>query len=146
MHCEEVMKTLVVCCWAGESVQDAAARMRARGVGFLPVVNDDGQVIGTVTDRDLVVQALADGLAPGWTPVESVMSLGVIYCYPDDPISVAEKQMMRNRVSRIICIDWDGRPVGIISLSDIARREWSWRSGKVLRTIASREARAGRAH
>jgi CBS domain-containing protein len=114
--------------------------MRDHGVGFVPVVDGSGHVIGTVTDRDLAIRVLANESSPRM-PVESVMSTRVLTCKPWDPLAHAEERMMRYKKSRIVCVDeWD-RPVGVISLSDIADVERGMRSGEVLRSITQREAR-----
>ena len=57
MRCDEVMKREVVCAKPGDTVEDAARMMKLRNVGFLPVCDDDGNVYGTITDRDIVIRA-----------------------------------------------------------------------------------------
>jgi len=139
MRCRDVMNK-VECCNINDSVADIAGRMRSRHVGFLPVVNDDGQVIGTITDRDLAIRVLADRLSPE-TPAHAVMSRGVITCKPDDPLEDAEQLMERYYKWRIVCVDSGRRPVGVISLSDIADSEQAVRTAKLLREVSSREVR-----
>src|SRR5262245_4329462 len=62
MKCSDLMKTDVECCDADESIVFVAERMRLRNVGFVPVCNAAGAVVGTITDRDLVVRVLANEL------------------------------------------------------------------------------------
>ena len=138
MLCRELMKTDVATCWVYDPIASVAARMRSRGVGFLPVCNDAGEIVGTITDRDLVVRAMADRM-DGDAPVHRVMSMHPIAVHPSHDIRVAEDLMRRHFKSRMICVDDLGRPVGIISLSDIAEAEYPWRTGRVLRDVASRE-------
>jgi len=140
MRCGDVMKQDIVWCWGTEPVSQVALRMRDHGVGFVPVVDGSGRVVGTITDRDLAIRVLANESSPRM-PVESVMSTRVLTCKPWDPLAHAEERMMRYKKSRIVCVDeWD-RPVGVISLSDVADVERGMRSGEVLRSITQREAR-----
>jgi CBS domain-containing protein len=139
MRCGEVMNQ-VECCFVDDSVAHVAGRMRARHVGFLPVCNDHGQVIGTITDRDLTVRILADRLSPE-TPVQAVMSKGPITCRAEAPLEDVERLMERYYKWRIVVVDPRRRPIGIISISDIADTEQYGRTGKLLRDISSREVR-----
>jgi CBS domain-containing protein len=138
MRCNDVMKHEVETCWMMDSVTDVANRMRARGVGFIPVCNDASEVVGTITDRDLTIRVLAQGL-PYNTPVHRVMSTSPITCMAHDDLTYAEDLMRRYHKSRIVCVDDRMRPIGVISLSDVADAEYAWRSGRVLREVSSRE-------
>lgn len=144
MKCSEVMKAEVECCSYDENVELAAERMQRRNVGFLPVCDDEMKVIGTVTDRDLALRVLADGRVPSQTTVEDVMSAELVCCAPDDDLDRAEALMAEHRKSRIVCTDQRGRPVGVISLSDIVQVEDPAKLSKVLGSIASREAQPAR--
>jgi CBS domain-containing protein len=139
MRCRDIMNN-VECCFIDDPVADVADRMRARHVGFLPVCNAYGQVIGTITDRDLTTRVLADRLS-GDIPVQTVMSRGPITCKPDDLLEDAEQLMERYYKWRIICVDHMRRPVGVISISDIADAEQAARTGKLLREVSSRDVR-----
>lgn len=139
MRCGDVMNK-VECCLIDDPVAEIAKRMRARHVGFLPVINNAGQVIGTITDRDLTIRVLADRLSPE-TPVQAVMTKGPVTCKPEDPLEDAEQLMERYYKWRIVVVDTHRRPVGVISLSDIADAEQAWRAAKLLREVSSREVR-----
>jgi CBS domain-containing protein len=139
MRCGEIMNK-VECCYIDDSVAHVAGRMRARHVGFLPVCNDHGQVIGTITDRDLTIRVLADRLSPE-TPVQAVMSKGPITCRPDAPLAEIEGMMERYYKWRIVVVDARRRPIGIVSISDIADAEQYVRTGQLLREISSRDVR-----
>lgn len=139
MRCREIMNKVEVC-FIDDPVADVADRMRSKHVGFLPVCNSYGQVIGTITDRDLTTRVLADRLS-GDVPVQTVMSRGPITCKPDDPLEDAEQLMERYFKWRIICVDHMRRPVGVISISDIADSEQAARTGKLLREVSSRAVR-----
>jgi len=139
MRCEEIMKHDVVCVSQDDAVLKAADKMRKENVGFLPVCDRSGVVIGTITDRDITIRVVAEGLSPSTTLVRSVMTNEVIACRPNDDVHFAEELMGQKHKSRILCTDDKGRIQGVISLSDIAL----WDSERALQTmqqVASREA------
>jgi CBS domain-containing protein len=122
------------------SVEIAAAWMRDAQIGFLPVCSVTGQVLGTITDRDIAIRVVAAAL-PAATAVREAMTPRVIAVHPDDNMRNAESLMGAEQVSRLVVIDDDGRLVGVISLSDIAAHERAGRAGRVLREVARREVR-----
>jgi CBS domain-containing protein len=134
------MKKDVECCPREEEVEAVAERMKTRNVGFLPVCDDDGAVIGTVTDRDLALRVLGEHRSSERTRVQDVMSPELVCCSPDDDLGVAEDLMVRYKKSRIVCADEHRRPIGIISLSDIAHVEEGNKLSQILDAIATREA------
>jgi CBS domain-containing protein len=121
MRCSEVMKPNPVCLDGTEPAHKAARMMRDANIGFLPVRDSTGRVTGTVTDRDIAIRFLADQL-PGDTEVSAIATKDAVACRPDDDMGRALELMERHRVSRIMCIDEQGKLVGVISLSDIAQR------------------------
>ncbi len=141
MQCSTLMKTDIECCNPEETVEDAALRMKERGIGFLPICYGRGKVVGTLTDRDIVLRVVAVGLNPSDTKVSEVFTRDVISCSPDDELTVAEALMSKHKKSRILCLDRDDTLVGVISLSDVARVETGARSAALLRSVAQREAR-----
>jgi len=141
MQCSTLMKTDVECCSVDQTVESAARRMAERGIGFVPVCYGHGKVIGTLTDRDIVVRVIAKGLLASEVKVSDVFSREVVSCSPDDELSVAEALMSKHKKSRIMCLDGDDTLVGVISLSDVARVETGARSAALLRSVAQREAR-----
>ena len=103
------------------SISDAARKMKQVDVGMLPVC--DGQrLVGAITDRDLVIRALAQGRDPTLTQVAAVMTRDVVYCFDDDDIQEAARIMEEKQVRRLPVLDRQKRLVGIISLGDLAVR------------------------
>lgn len=139
MQCREVMKEEVQFVTQSDTIQTAARKMRDANIGFLPVLDDAQQVCGTVTDRDLAIRALAHARPPD-SAISTVMSREVVACNPDDDLSVAESLMTSRKKSRVMCIDTDGRLVGVISLSDVARMEGTRKAAKTFRGVTQREA------
>jgi len=140
MKCSEIMKRDVRSIPEAASLMSAAALMRDANVGFLPVCNASGRVVGTITDRDIVIR----GVASEWKPMMSVTDVmskeGLVACTPNDDLQTAESRMAQAHVSRILVVDDDFRLKGVISLSDIAVRDRE-RAIDTLRAVASREAR-----
>lgn len=141
MLCEEIMKDDVQCISPRDTVEDAARAMRDEELGFLPVCDESGKVLGTITDRDITIRAVATR-RPANTTVEEIMTHEVISCSPKDDIQQAEEAMADSHKSRIMCLDDGGRLVGVISLSDIAQHEQPARAAQTLRQVAEREIRA----
>lgn len=100
------------------TVQDAAAKMRDAGFGMLPVGEND-RMIGAVTDRDIVVRAVAEGKG-GDTLVRDVMSKDVLWCYEDDSVEAGADMMSQHQVRRLPVVNREKRLVGIVSLGDFA--------------------------
>jgi CBS domain-containing protein len=140
MRCEEIMKKEVECLSPKNTIEEAAVRMRDKNVGFLPVCDPSKKVLGTLTDRDIVIRCIATK-KPTNTPVEAVMTREVIACRPQDDIQRAEQLMAQHAKSRIMCLDDTGKLVGVISLSDIAQFEDAARAVETLRQVSEREMR-----
>lgn len=119
MQCESIMKRKFECVSPEDRVEAAARRMRDEDIGFLPVCDNEGKVLGTLTDRDIAVRVVADD-KPASTHVEEVMSHEVVACRPDADLEEAKQLMASHHKSRILCIDTLGHLAGIISLSDLA--------------------------
>jgi len=98
------------------------------------------QVVGVITDRDIAIRVVASG-RPGSTAIRDVMTNEVVACKPGDDVSKAERMMGAHQKSRIMCIDDDGKLVGVISLSDIAQREDSEQAAETMKQVSQREAR-----
>jgi CBS domain-containing protein len=140
MICQEVMKADVHCIGPQTTVRDAAITMRDQNIGFLPVCDDDGKVLGTITDRDIAIRVVAADEASNQTAAKFVTPR-VVACRPTDDLSYAEELMSQEKVSRIMCINERGTLEGILSLSDIAEVEQGARASATLRNVSQREIR-----
>jgi CBS domain-containing protein len=138
MLCKQIMKRDIACVTSDDAIQIAAAKMRGDNIGFLPVCDAKGHVVGTLTDRDIALRVVADA-RPASTLVHEVMTREVIACSPADDVHRAEQLMGRHKKSRIICVDDEGRPVGVISLSDIAQHASSEQTARTMRRVTMRE-------
>ncbi|MGD8936808.1 MAG: CBS domain-containing protein [Thiogranum sp.] len=106
---------------AGDSLYHAALVMRDEDVGMLPVVADNGSLLGAVTDRDIVVRGMAEGREVDGL-VADVMTPGIICCDADDDIAAVARMMEQNQVRRVMVTEGYNAVVGVISLGDIATR------------------------
>lgn len=140
MKSSELMKTDIECCLPDDPVTDIARRMQSRNIGFMPVCDERGAVVGTVTDRDLALRVLGEKRPANTTTAAEVMTSDVVCCHAGDDIGVVEQLMSKHKISRIVCIDEYKKPVGVISLSDIAEVETHGKASAVLRSVAQREA------
>lgn len=139
-RCRDLMKRDVASIAPDATIEVAAQLMVERNVGFLPVCDADGRAIGTVTDRDIAIRAVAAGKAPSECMVREVMTEEVIACRADDDVNEAERLMAEHQVARVCITDGEGRIEGVISLSDIAQHESFERATQLMREIVSREA------
>jgi CBS domain-containing protein len=103
---------------AGDPVIDAARIMRDDDIGDVIVV-DDGTVKGIVTDRDIVVRGVAESGDPQSTPVRELCTTGIEALEPSATVDEALRKMREADIRRLPVVQ-DGRPVGIVSLGDLA--------------------------
>ncbi len=101
------------------NAKKAAVLMRDRDVGFLPVVAEDGRVVGVVTDRDLVLGVLASD-RPASTPAKDVMTPDPVTCTVGDDLQECERLMSENQINRMVVLGEDGKLAGVVSLADLA--------------------------
>jgi CBS domain-containing protein len=117
-----------------ETIQRAASVMAEIDAGLLPV-SDDDRLVGMITDRDIAVRAVAQGLGPD-TRVRDVMTADVKYCFDDEDVDDVAENMGEIQVRRLPVVDRDKRLVGIISLGDIAHNQESPAVGHALSGIS----------
>jgi CBS domain-containing protein len=111
-----------VCCQRTTTAREAAALMREHHLGDLVVVDDpddDRLVVGVITDRDLAVDVMAQGLDPNKTVVGSLMRTPVVLARVSEEISVAIERMQAHGVRRLPIVDDHEKVVGVITLDDL---------------------------
>jgi CBS domain-containing protein len=125
-----------------DTLMTAAEKMRSLNVGPLPVC-ENGKLVGILTDRDIVVRAVARGLVPGRTAVFQAMTEDVECVHEDDDLGLAARKMREAQVRRILVVNRDGRLVGILSLGDIAEHLGDPEAGRTLHAVSSPSEPAG---
>ena len=125
------------------SLTEAARKMRILDIGMLPVCEND-RLVGTVTDRDITVRAVAEGLDPKTVKVRQVMTQEVVYCFENRSVEEAAQLMEEKKIRRLPVLDQEKHLVGIVSIGDLAARAQERKlAGEVLAHVAQR-ARAKR--
>jgi CBS domain-containing protein len=115
----EVMTEAVRTCAPGDTLQHAAQIMWDQDCGSVPVVRDDGHVLGMITDRDICMAAFLRQRRLDECLVRDAMNGPAVACRPSDPIEKAEAAMREHRIRRVPVIDAGDRVTGILSLNDI---------------------------
>ena len=118
MNVREIMTTDITKATPDNTLVDIAVIMRDEDIGALPVV-EDGELIGIVTDRDIVVRAIANGRDPSTTKVEEVLSEEVEGVEPGTDVTDAADLMAARQIRRLPVVE-EGQLIGMISLGDIA--------------------------
>lgn len=104
-----------------QTVTEAARKMKEIDVGMLPVC-DGHHLLGAITDRDIVIRAIADGRNPLSTKVQEVMTHEIHYCFEDDDVKDAARLMEEKQIRRLPVVNRENQLVGIVSLGDLALR------------------------
>jgi len=119
MQIREVMTSDVRLVDPGTTLKDAAQMMRDGDFGLLPIGEND-RLVGTITDRDITIRAVASGKDPNSTTVRDAMSQGIFYCFEDQSVDEVAAMMGDKQVRRMPVLNRDKRLVGIVALGDLA--------------------------
>ena len=114
---------------------EVAELMEAEDVGSIPVVEED-RLVGIVTDRDIVVRAIAKGKDPKGMPASAISSRELVTVHPDDDLSDALELMARHQVRRVAVTAENERLVGVVSQADVAREAKEKDTGEVVQSIS----------
>ena len=119
MQVREVMNTDIRTVAPDALITDVARMMREGDFGVVPVCRGT-EVLGMVTDRDIVVRAVADGKDISQCRVQDVMTTDVLSCHENDDVEEVSRLMSDRQVRRIVVLDAAGKLCGIVSLGDLA--------------------------
>jgi len=133
MKIRDCMNTGVQIANPDETIETAARMMAKIDAGAIPVGEED-RLIGMITDRDITVRAVAEGLGPG-TAIRSVMSSDVKYCFEDEDVGHVLKNMGNIQLRRLPVLNREKRLIGIVSLADIAKSGVGAKTGRTLGDI-----------
>ncbi|MET0681823.1 MAG: CBS domain-containing protein [Casimicrobiaceae bacterium] len=135
MQLKEIMTSPVATVAPDTSLADAARKMLELDIGLLPVSNGR-EIVGIVSDRDITIRAVAKGMDPERTGVQEVMTKEVVTCPVGSDVKTACGLMEEKQVRRLLVMDGDNSPVGIISLGDIALHLRREQAGGVLNKVS----------
>lgn len=115
---KELMSRNVLVISPDETIREAAQQMLKGNFGMMPVSEND-RMIGSISDRDITIRAVADGKNPD-TKVREVMSEGIHWAYEDDSAAKVAELMSEHQIRRMPIVNTDKRLVGIVALGDFA--------------------------
>jgi len=129
----------LVYCMPGDTVSEVARLMKKEDIGPVLIVDngDNKTLVGIVTDRDLVLKVIAEGLDPKTTKVQDAMSKKLVTCYADDDVEQAMSAMAQFQLRRIPVVGENMKLMGIISQADVATRvDEPEKTGEVVKEIS----------
>jgi CBS domain-containing protein len=130
----EVMTSAVETAAKTQPLREAARMMRSGDYGSMPVV-DDGRLVGMLTDRDIVVRAVAEGLDPNVALAGDFATPDPVAVQPEQPLDEALALMVRHRVRRLPVVE-GGMLVGVLSQADVALEAKEKKTGEVVQEIS----------
>jgi CBS domain-containing protein len=122
-----------------DTIASVARRMSEIDSGVMPVA-ENGTIIGVITDRDIVVRVVGEGL-DSEIPVSEVMTTPVETCSESESLKSATKRMAELQMRRLVILDDHGRLAGILSLGDVARDGPARAVGHALEEISEDDPR-----
>jgi len=120
---------------SGSNAIEAARLMRDVDVGIIPVVEGD-KLIGTVTDRDIVIRVVAEGKDPATTTLGEIASRELVTLDPAQDLDEALRLMAHHQVRRLPVVEEDGKLVGIVAQKDVAQHASYEQTGDVVEDIS----------
>lgn len=137
MKIKEIMTRTVEVIHPSDTLQNAAEKMRDHDIGFLPVYNG-GELIGVLTDRDIVVRAMAKGADPRTMLSWELITSPAIYCFDDQSVDDAMDLMHDHQVRRLVILNRTTKQLaGVVSLGDLAVNVDDKMSAEVLQYISA---------
>ncbi len=119
MLLKDVMTKQVEVIESDATIKEAAEKMKRLDVGPLPVL-EGHRLIGMITDRDIAIRAVAEGLDPNVAKVREIVTPDVVYGFEDQDVQEAAKLMGEKQIRRLVVLNKEQRLVGIVSLGDLA--------------------------
>lgn len=120
MKIQDIMSTGVESILPTATLRRAAQKMVQLDIGSLPIISDEGKLLGIITDRDISCFAIAMGHEPNSTEVQKVMTKEVFTCFEDQDISDAATLMEDKHIRRLTVLNQNNSVVGFLSVEDLA--------------------------
>jgi CBS domain-containing protein len=142
MRVSDIMTKHVQACRPEDSLREAAAIMRDRDCGAVPVLDGRQELVGMITDRDICLCAAEHDEPLSKLQISAAITWKPLTCSPDEEIECAEDKMAKHQVRRLPVVDDTGRLIGILALADVARSQAAGKSKsdekkKVATTVAA---------
>lgn len=118
------------------TVREAAEKMESKGIGFLPV-GDNDELKGTLTDRDIVRRVVAAGKDISQTTIGEIFTDQVLYCREDQDVDEVARNMSEQQVRRLPVVNADKRLVGVVTIGDMAQHLSAETAGQVLAGVTA---------
>lgn len=141
MKAREIMNSLVIRVPGNTSIRNVAELMRREGVGIVCVCDDENRPRGVITDRDIVMRAVASGRSLEHTQADEIMTTSLLTWRMDADVAEISQAMKLKRIGRMLVLDDDGRVAGLITLAEIWHYESPFDAAPVSRTVTERELR-----
>lgn len=122
MQAKEIMTKTVEVGSPDMSIVEAARKMKEGDFGMLPIGEND-RLVGTITDRDIAVRAVAEGKDVNQCKVRDVMSQGIHYCFEDQELEEISRNFSSHQIRRLPVLNRQKRLVGILSLGDLSHSQ-----------------------
>jgi len=135
MNIKDIMNSDVKLVSPDTSLSEAAQIMAEKGIGFIPVGDD--QLRGSLTDRDIVLRAVGKGKDVAGTHVADVMSDKVLYCRDSESLEDVARNMAEVKVRRLPVVDDNKQLVGVVSLGDLAQHLSADHIAEAFRSVTS---------
>jgi len=136
MKVKDIMTREVQVIHPDDSLQAAAQKMSSHDIGFLPVLEAD-QLVGVITDRDIVLRGVAQGLKSNAMLGRELMTSPVVHCFEDQDVKDVARLMEESQIRRLVVLSRsDKRPVGVVSLGDLALNSKPDTSAEVLQKVS----------
>jgi len=119
MKVSEIMTSGVETISSGAMASDAARKMKSFGIGSLPVVKEN-RIVGVISGQDIIFRCIAEDRNPQKTPISEVMTTELACCSEDENIEEAARIMEDRQIHRLLVLDSNNNPAGVLSLGDLA--------------------------
>ena len=129
---KDVMTASPACCTADTPLEQVAKMMVQNDCGEIPIIDHSDQLVGVVTDRDIVCRVVAEGKTPIGFPAEHCMSQPVVSVRDNDRLEDVLSTMEKHRIRRVPVVDKQDRLVGIIAQADVA---WAGKAPEVAELV-----------
>jgi CBS domain-containing protein len=139
MKVKDMMHKGLECVSPEAGVSNIAQKMKQFDVGAIPVAKD-GELIGMITDRDIVIRCLANGKDSSKLKAKDVMTAGVVYCRDTEEVEDAIRLMENKQIRRLPVLDETKRMVGMISLGDVSHAVPQDLTGEVTKAVSAHHA------